>query len=112
MLDLTDDMATVFYGDDWATTWLRQRPPAADQVVVGIFGVADEAALDGRAVAAARVLRMPSVADVRADDVLMATVAIPDLGVVPGARFRVLDVPMRVGDGAEMEALLGIEGAP
>lgn len=107
MLDLTDDMATVFYGADFASTWLRQRPPGADEVVVGIFGVADEAALDGHAITAARVLRMPSVADVLADDVVMATVAIPGLGVVVGDRFRVLDKPKRVGDGAEMEALLG-----
>lgn len=107
MLDLSDDMSNVFYGSDFASTWLRRRPPAADQVVVGIFGVADAEALDGHAIAAARVLRMPSIADVLADDVLMATVAIPDLGVVMGARYRVLDKPMRVGDGAEMEALLG-----
>ncbi|MCI5068423.1 hypothetical protein [Acidovorax sp.] len=107
MLDLEEDMAAVFYGSDFATTFTRQRPLVADVEVLAIFGVLDEEALDGRAIAASRMVRMPSTQDVRADDVLVAVHAIPGQNVAAGARFRVLDNPQRVNDGAEMEALLG-----
>ncbi len=107
MLDLEEDMTTVFYGPDFATTFTRQRPLVADVDVVLIFGVIDEEALDGRAIAATRKVQMPVTQDVRADDVLVAKEAIPLLGIAVGARFRLLDNPQRVNDGAEMEALLG-----
>lgn len=107
MLDLEEDMAAVFYGPDFATTFARQRPLVADVDVVLIFGVVDEEALDGRAMAATRKVQMPATQDVRADDVLVAKEAIPLLGIAVGARFRLLDNPQRVNDGAEMEALLG-----
>lgn len=107
MLDLEEDMATVFYGTDFATTFTRQRPLVADVDVAVIFGVVDAEALDGRAIAATRKVQMPVTQDVRADDVLLAVQAIPGLGIAVGARFRVLDNPRRVNDGMEMEALLG-----
>ena len=107
MLDLEEDMATVFYGPDFATTFMRQRPSVADVDVTAIFGVVDEEAMDGRAMAATRKVQMPVTQDVRADDVLVAKEAIPALGISVGARFRVLDNPQRVNDGMEMEALLG-----
>lgn len=107
MLDLEEDMATVFYGPDFATTFTRQRPSVADVDVTVIFGVVDTEALDGRAMAATRKVQMPVTQDVRADDVLVAKEAIPALTIAVGARFRVLDNPQRVNDGMEMEALLG-----
>lgn len=107
MLDLEEDMATVFYGPDFATTFTRQRPSVADVDVVLIFGVVDKEALEGRAMAATRKVQMPVTQDVRADDVLVAKEAIPALSIAVGARFRVLDNPQRVNDGMEMEALLG-----
>ena len=107
MLDLENDMATVFYGADFTATFTRQRAATADVNVVLIFGVVDEEALDGRAMAASRLVRMPATQDVRADDVLVAVHAIPGQGIAAGARFRVLDNPQRVNDGMEMEALLG-----
>lgn len=107
MLDLEEDMATVFYGSDFATTFTRQRPSVADVDVTAIFGVVDEEALEGRAMAATRKVQMPVTQDVRADDVLVAKAAIPALNIAAGARFRVLDNPQRVNDGMEMEALLG-----
>lgn len=107
MLDLEEDMAAVFYGPDFATTFARQRPSVADVDVLLIFGVLDEEALDGRAIAATRKVQMPATQDVRADDVLVAVQAIPGQNIAAGARFRVLDNPQRVNDGAEMEALLG-----
>ena len=39
MLDLEEDMAAVFYGPDFATTFTRQRPLVADVDVVAIIGV-------------------------------------------------------------------------
>lgn len=107
MLDLEIDMATVFFGTDFAATFTRQRPLVADVDVMAIFGVADEEALDGRVIATARSLRMPCTADVRVDDVLVAAQAIPDMGVAVGDRFKVLDEPRRLNDGMELEALLG-----
>lgn len=107
MLNLEEDMATVFYGADFATTFTRQRLAVADVDVTVIFGVVDEEALDGRAMAATRKVQMPVTQDVRADDVLVAKEAIPALTIAVGARFRVLDNPQRVNDGMEMEALLG-----
>lgn len=107
MLDFREDMRTVFFGSDFASTFSRQRASVPDVDVVGILGIADDEALDGKVIAAARVLRMPTDLDVRADDVLIVRQAIPDLGVAIGARFKVLEKPKRVNDGAEMEALLG-----
>jgi hypothetical protein len=107
MLDLEADMDTVFFGPDFATTFTRHRPPAADLNVVAILGVADEEALGGHVVTAARTLRMPATVDVRADDVLLVTQVMPGMGVSVGDRFTVIDEPRRVTDGMEMEALLG-----
>ena len=107
MLDLAEDLATVFFGPDFAAIFTRQRPAAADVPVALIIGVSDDEVLEGRALAATRNALMPATADVRADDVLVATQALPGLGVVVGQRFAVLDTPRRTVDGAEMEALLG-----
>lgn len=107
MIDLEDDMRGVFFSADFATRFERTRAGQAANEVVGILGVADDEALDGHAMAAARTLRLPSGSDVRADDVLQALEAMPLLDVAVGTRFKVLDQPQRVNDGAEMEALLG-----
>ena len=107
MLDLEADMDTVFFGTDFAATFTRQRPPAADLSVVAILGVADEEALGGHVVTATRALRMPATVDVRAGDVLLVTQVMPGMGVSVGDRFTVIDEPRRVTDGMEMEALLG-----
>ena len=111
MLDLDDDMATVFFGTDYAHTFTRQRPGVADVDVVGILGVEDALALQERVMAPARTLRMPATADVRVDDVLVAVQAVPALRVAAGDRFRVLAPVQRVNDGAELEALLGSASA-
>lgn len=110
MLGLQEDIAAVFFGADFASPFTRLRPLAPDVEVVGILGVTDEDALDGRAIASTRTLRMPATADVRADDVLVAVQAIAGVGVEQGARFRVLDQPLRCNDGMETEALLGSVG--
>ncbi len=107
MLDLEDDMRGVFFSADFAARFQRTRTGQAVKQVVGILGIADDEALEGRAMAAARTLRLPSYSDVRADDVLQALDDMPSLGVPAGTRFKVLDQPRRVNDGAEMEALLG-----
>lgn len=107
MLDLAEDLATVFFGPDFTAVFTRQRPAAADVPVALIIGVSDDEALDGRALATTRTALMPATADVRADDVLVAGQAIPGTGIVAGQRFKVLDTPRRTADGAEMEALLG-----
>jgi hypothetical protein len=107
MLDMGEDMSTVFYGGDFAATFMRHRPATAPKEVAGILGIADEDALDGKALTVARTLRMPSGCDVRADDILEVVTGMPSLGVLEGARFKVLDKPVRVNDGSEMEALLG-----
>lgn len=106
MLNLEDDMAAVFYGADFTATFLRQRALVPDAEVALILGIADEDALEGRAIAAVRTARMPATADVRADDVLVAVHAIPGLGIAMGTSLRVLDQPQRVNDGMELEALL------
>lgn len=107
MLDLEEDMTEVFFGDDFAARFVRHRAGAAAKDVVGILGIADEEALEGRVVASARQLRAPAVCDVLADDVLEVVDELPAFGIKAGTRFRVLDKPRRVNDGAEMEALLG-----
>lgn len=107
MLDLEEDLAATFFGADFASTFVRQRPMALDVEVAGILGTTDEDALEGRAIASTRTLRLPATADVRADDVLVAVQAIAGLGIAAGARLRVLDAPQRVCDGLELEALLG-----
>ena len=107
MLDLAEDLATVFFGPDFTAAFTRQRPSVPDVQVAVIIGVADGEALDGRALATTRTALMPATADVRADDVLVAVQAIPGMGIAAGQRFAVLDTPRRAVDGAEMEALLG-----
>lgn len=107
MLHLEEDLATVFYGDDFAAKFLRHRVSTPPKDVAGILGIADEDALAGKVIAAARTLRMPSGSDVRADDVLEVLVGMPSMGVPAGTRFKVLERPERVGDGSEIEALLG-----
>lgn len=107
MLDLADDLRTVFFGADFASAFQCTRAGVPTVSVTGILGVADDEALEGRALAAARVLRLPAGSDVRADDVLVALEAVADLGVAVGTQLRVLDHPRRVNDGAEVEVLLG-----
>ena len=107
MLSLDEDMAAVFYSTDFATTFTRQRPLAPDADVVAIFGVADGEALDSRAMAVTRTVQMPASQDVRADDVLVVKLGAAQPGLVVGTQFRVLDMPQRMNDGMEMQALLG-----
>ena len=53
MLDLEDDMRGVFFSADFAARFWRTRAGQAGQEVVGILGVADDEALQGRVIAAA-----------------------------------------------------------
>lgn len=106
MLDFADDLSAVFYGADFATPFTRQRPAALDVTVMAIIGAVDDEVLDARAMAAVRVVRFAAGQDVRADDRLVAQQAAgPE--VPAGTAYRVLDVPRRVNDGLELEALLG-----
>ena len=107
MLDLEDDMRGVFFSADFAARFWRTRAGQAGQEVVGILGVADDEALQGRVIAAARTLLLPAASDVRVGDTLQAMDDMPLQGVPIGACFRVLEPPLRVNDGAEQEALLG-----
>lgn len=108
MLDLlADDIDSVFFGADFASTFARYRPLAAAVEFAAIFGVADDEALEGRSLAVVRVLRLPASVDLRADDIVVAVQDIGAMGVSAGEQFRVLEMPVRVNDGMEMEALLG-----
>ena len=108
MLDLlAGDIDSVFFGADFASTFMRYRPSAVDVEFAAIFGVADDEVLEGRAIATARFLRLPASVDLRADDLVTAVQAVPAMGVPAGALFKVLEMPMRVNDGMELEALLG-----
>lgn len=103
-----DDLALgVFTHPEVATVFRRVRTGVADVEVSGILGVNDDEALQGQVLAAQRMLRLPGLPDVRADDVLHVITPVPGLGVAVGARFRVLAQPERVADGRELEALLG-----
>lgn len=104
---LASDIDSVFFGADFASTFTRHRPTADDAAFAAILGIADDEALDGRSLAMVRALRLPASVDLRADDVVTAVHAIPTMGVPAGAQFRVLEMPLRVNDGMELEALLG-----
>lgn len=107
MLNLDHDLRKVFYGDDFALTFLIERQGVVVGSAAGILGVVDDDALDGRVIAAERTLRLPSNHDLYDRDVLTAQTDEPTIGVQIGDRFRVLAKPQRVNDGSEMEALLG-----
>ncbi len=104
---IQDDLAAVFYSADFSVTFARHRPGVEPVDVPVILGITDDEALEGRAWAATRTVQMPATQDVRADDVLVAAHAIPGTGIAAGSAFRVLDMPRRLNDGLEMEALLG-----
>lgn len=107
MLDLDRDLREVFYGDDFALTFLIERQGTVVGTAAGIIGVIDDDALDGRVIAAERTLRLPSIHDLRERDVLTMQTDEPTIGLHVGDRFRVLAAPQRVNDGSELEALLG-----
>lgn len=101
-----EDEAGVFYGPDFALRLMWQRAGVTMGQVSGILGLADEEALDGRAMAAQRVLCLPRC-DIRPDDTLIADVDWPESGLSAGDRFVVLDAPQRLNDGLDMQLLLG-----
>lgn len=105
MLDLAGDLASVFFGADFATPFTRQRPGVADVRLNAIVGAVDSDALESRAMSAVRTAHFASGQDVRADDKLI--VQQTSFQVVAGTAYRVLDTPRRVNDGLELEALLG-----
>lgn len=107
MLDLDHDMQAVFYCSDFALQLKRVRPGVEDLVFQGIVGMTDREALDGHAMATSRTLQCPGLVDLRAYDVVQLLEAVPQLGLAEGSRFRVLDMPERVNDGAELLVLLG-----
>ncbi|SFF14822.1 hypothetical protein [Paracidovorax wautersii] len=107
MLHLEEDMRTVFFGSDFAARFRRHRAGELAREVVGIVGTVDDEALEGRVFAASRTLRYPADCELRADDVLECLDEAASQGIKVGTRFRVLEAPRRVNDGAEMEALLG-----
>jgi hypothetical protein len=103
-----DDLALgVFTDAEIATVFRRVRPGVPDVDIAGIFGLDDDDALQGRALAAQRRLRVVGLCDVRPDDVLHAATAVPALGLAAGAQLRVIGTPRRVVDGSEMDLLLG-----
>jgi hypothetical protein len=106
VIDHTHDLATVFYGPDFAIPFSRVRPVAADVTVMVILGAVDEEVLERRAIAAVRTARFMAGQDVRADDRLVALQA-DGVDVQIGTTFKVLEKPRRVNDGLEVEALLG-----
>lgn len=106
MIDHAHDLATVFYGPDFASPFRRVRPSAADVEVMVILSAVDDDALEGRAMSAVRTARFVGGQDVRADDRLVAVNAV-NVEVPAGTAFRLLDNPRRVNDGLEVEALLG-----
>ncbi len=110
MIDVADDLEHVFYGADFAATFLRRRAATQDKVVQGILGIVSEEAFDGRVTAPARVLRLPVASDVRRGDVLIVQTGMPSQGVPVGAAYKVLEPPQQVGDGSEIEAQLGSVG--
>ncbi|MFD2754288.1 hypothetical protein [Comamonas terrae] len=107
MLDLDHDMQAVFYCSDFAMRFKRLRAGVEDLVLQGIIGVTDAEALEGHASTVSRTLQCPATVDMRPDDVLQLLEAAPQLGMAEGERFRVLDVPERINDGAEQVVLLG-----
>ena len=106
MIDHQSDLAAVFYGADFAARFTRRRPAAPDLELRAILGTVDDDALDGRAIAATRMARMPAGQDVQLDDLLIALERI-DVDTPVGTAFKVLDRPRRVVDGNELELLLG-----
>lgn len=105
MLDLNTDLATVFFGADFAAPYTRRRSGADDITIMLVTGAVDEKALDGRAMSAVRMAHFASGQDVRAGDKLLAQQDSPDTPV--GTAYRVLDTPRHQNDGLEIEALLG-----
>lgn len=101
------DMSNVFFCDDFALRFTRERVGVPSLEISGILGIEDVDALEDRAVAARRTLLLPAGTDVRPDDVLHALTADGGQRINVGDRFVALDVPRRVNDGAEMEVLLG-----
>ena len=105
MLNLHADLAAVFFGPDFAAPYTRRRPAAPDVTIMVATGAVDEQALDGRAMSAVRVAHFAAGQDVRADDKLIAQ---QDSADVPaGTAYRVLEMPRRINDGLELQALLG-----
>lgn len=107
MLDLDHDMQSVFYGPDFALRFKRVRAGVEDLELQGIIGMTDGEALEGHSMATSRTLQCPSVADLRSEDILQLLEAAPQLGLAVGSKFRVLDVPERINDGAEQLVHLG-----
>lgn len=105
MLDLHTDLAAVFFGPDFAAPYIRQRNGADDVTIMLVTGAVDEKALDGRAMSAVRVAHFAAGQDVRADDKLIAQQDGP--GAPAGTAYKLLEQPVRLNDGLEMEALLG-----
>lgn len=106
MLDLADDLSSVFFSADFATPFTRQRPAASDVTVMAIIGAVDQEALEGRTMSAVRTAHFAAGQDVCAGDKLLAQQA-AGADVPAGTAYRVLDTPRRVNDGLELEALLG-----
>jgi hypothetical protein len=106
MIDHQRDLANVFYGADFAASFIRRRPATSDLRLRAIVGTVDDEVLEGRAIAAARIARLPASWDVQVGDLLIARERI-DADTPAGTAFRVLDRPHRVVDGNERELLLG-----
>lgn len=107
MLDFQDDIAKVFFGTDFAARFRCVRADVEVGEIRGIFGLSDNTALEGRARAAERKLHLPATIDVQLDDLLECLDDMPAQGVPAGTRFKVLERPQRVNDGAEMSVKLG-----
>lgn len=107
MLDLAYDLQQVFYGEDFALNLLRVLPGTSDVMFRGIIGIVDVEALEGRSMTATRTLQCAATVDLRVDDLLQALEPSIPQRITAGDKFKVLDVPQRINDGAEVEMLLG-----
>lgn len=90
----------------------RSRSAEADVVFHAIIGLADEEALQGRVVAAHRVIAFATGPDLRKGDTVTVTALQPWQAVHAGD-YRLNEAPRRVSDGAESRAtLVAITPAP
>lgn len=100
---MIEDLADFFDLHDFAVSITRSRLLAADVTFAAIIGEADEAALDGHAVATMRQILYATGPDIREGD----TVIVKGTGALAAydGEYRVRD-PRRINDGLESQAWL------
>lgn len=106
MIDPAADLAAILAAPDFAKSFRRIRPLAEPVDVRMIVGTVDEEALQRYALSCVRKALFAAGSDVRVDDEILALEAV-DINIPEGTMLKVLDIPQRVNDGLEVEALLG-----